>query len=679
MAIAASLLCGWTSINSDLAVAEAKFHDRISKIHQSTAERVGIVDAVLRAAGELQSEAAAPQTLAMFVDKLLTNYDFLASILQITADPRPANTSDDILRIVAMRPERAYLERFIGEDALRLEPVRHSMAEAIESGRTVASGLLANDTGGVGFLAIQAVFAPENIAPASGGGKTLQGAVALFLDGERFFAAEGSGIDALSFWMYDPNAQVGSHRPLYERRRPVEPMWALSLIAPFKAANQLDAFERKFWISAERRPTLADITLRDVMLAAIAPWLAACAIAFGLGKFRRARTQAREFEGKLTQSEQRFKDFADASVDWYWEMDSELRFSYFSDRFADITGVSQETLLGKTRRETGIPDVDPGEWERHLTALDTRAPFRDFTHPRTMDDGRTVWLSINGKPIYGHDGAFLGFRGTGRDITAQVKRKGDLEDAIVAAEMANRAKSEFLANMSHELRTPLNAVIGFSKILGGEDAARFSEAERQEFGRHIHDSGDHLLNLINDLLDLSKIEAGKDELRSEPTDLPGLLKSIQTMMTPHSSDAGVGFKVEGPDPAWPLQADRRKLLQILANLLSNAFKFTPRGGAVSLVCRFDAAGGCAFDIADTGIGIAPEDLPKAFAKFGQIENDHARSYAGTGLGLSLTKLLVEQHGGVIGVESKVGAGTTFTVSLPPERTLTDMDAKALAG
>ncbi len=222
-------------------------------------------------------------------------------------------------------------------------------------------------------------------------------------------------------------------------------------------------------------------------------------------------------------------------------------------------------------------------------------------------------------------------------------------------------------------------MIGFSKILGCDDAARFSEAERREFGRHIHDSGEHLLSLINDLLDLSKIEAGKDDLRDEPMAVPDLLRSVQTMMTPHSVEAGVEFSVEGPGVVWPLLADRRKLLQILANLLSNAFKFTPRGGAVRLVCRTDKRGGCVFDVADTGIGIAPEDIPKAFAKFGQIENALDRGYAGTGLGLSLTKLLVEQHGGAIEVESEVGVGTTFTVSLPPERTLTGMDCAALAG
>ena len=164
------------------------------------------------------------------------------------------------------------------------------------------------------------------------------------------------------------------------------------------------------------------------------------------------------------ESERRFRDFVASASDWYWEMDAQLRFSSFSDRFTEITGVPNEALLGKTREETGIPNVDLATWERHLDDLHNHRPFRSFEHPRIKSDGQEVWLAINGAPLFDGDGSFIGYRGTGSDITERMRAKDLVREKEISEQLA-RTKGEFLANMSHEIRTPINGVLGMTEVL----------------------------------------------------------------------------------------------------------------------------------------------------------------------------------------------------------------------
>jgi signal transduction histidine kinase len=229
------------------------------------------------------------------------------------------------------------------------------------------------------------------------------------------------------------------------------------------------------------------------------------------------------------------------------------------------------------------------------------------------------------------------------------------------AEAATRAKSEFLASMSHELRTPLNAVIGFSEVLG-EHMFGDLNAKQDEYVRDIHGSGKHLLSLINDILDLSKIEAGRMELDVATFDLPSAINDAVTLVRERAARHGVALECNVDPGLGEFTGDERKFKQIMLNLLSNAVKFTPEGGSITVTAR---ARSPLVEVAvtDTGAGIAAADLPRVFEEFRQVGTDAARKSEGTGLGLTLTKRFIELHGGSIRVESVLGKGSTFTFTL----------------
>lgn len=232
-------------------------------------------------------------------------------------------------------------------------------------------------------------------------------------------------------------------------------------------------------------------------------------------------------------------------------------------------------------------------------------------------------------------------------------------------ETANKAKSEFLANMSHELRTPLNAIIGFSEVLRDKLCGDLNE-EQIEFTMDIHSSGQHLLQMINDILDLSKIESGKLELKYEEFEIGGTIESVLITLKGLANKKSLAVETTIHNPATRLFADPVKFKQILYNLLSNAIKFTREKGKITIHTSAikEEKDFVEVEVTDTGIGIAPEDYPKIFVEFSQVDSSYSRNYQGTGLGLALTKKLVEMHGGKIGFESRVGMGSTFRFTLP---------------
>jgi signal transduction histidine kinase len=230
--------------------------------------------------------------------------------------------------------------------------------------------------------------------------------------------------------------------------------------------------------------------------------------------------------------------------------------------------------------------------------------------------------------------------------------------------------------MSHELRTPLNAVIGFSEIIKDEVLGRDPDRYRA-YAADIHTSGVHLLSLINDILDLSKIEAGKAELRETEVDVVDVIRSAVRLIRERAETAEIGLAVALPATLPRLWAERRALKQVLLNLLSNAIKFTPAGGQVTVGARVDAERRLVIWVTDTGIGISAKDLERALTPFGQVGNPLTRDHQGTGLGLPLSRALVELHGGSLELESRPGIGTTVSIVLPAQR-LIGQDAVAFS-
>jgi two-component system cell cycle sensor histidine kinase PleC len=256
-------------------------------------------------------------------------------------------------------------------------------------------------------------------------------------------------------------------------------------------------------------------------------------------------------------------------------------------------------------------------------------------------------------------------------------REQELSDALSVAHEASRAKSNFLALMSHELRTPLNAIIGFSEVLGGEMFGALGNARYRDYAHDIHGAGRHLLALINDILDLSKAEAGKFELNCEEITAKDLIGECMKLMRGRAVEARLSLTqgVAGDIP--PLYGDRLRVKQILLNLLSNAVKFTPPGGAVRISVERGEEGSLTLSVSDTGIGIAPEFIQAALEPFRQIASPFARNVEGTGLGLALAKALMECHGGTLELESALNLGTTARLIFPAERVM-EKSARATA-
>lgn len=265
-----------------------------------------------------------------------------------------------------------------------------------------------------------------------------------------------------------------------------------------------------------------------------------------------------------------------------------------------------------------------------------------------------------------------------RDINFRKAQEAAFAEASRAAEQANRAKSQFLANMSHELRTPLNAIIGFSDILEQQLFGRFEFERHRDYARLIRSSGEHLLEVVNSILDMSKIEAGRFEIHVEPVPVAGLVEGAIEMMSHQIASRHLRLE-RRIEPGLPdLLADRRACRQILLNLLSNAAKFTEAGGAVTISAR-EGQGGIVIEVADTGIGISADDLPRLGTPFVQADADINRRYEGTGLGLSVVKGLVHLHGGTLAIASKPGEGTTVSVTLPAEAVPRPVERRAAPG
>ncbi|MDD2853041.1 MAG: ATP-binding protein [Desulfuromonadaceae bacterium] len=399
--------------------------------------------------------------------------------------------------------------------------------------------------------------------------------------------------------------------------------------------------------------------------------------------------ERKKAEDDLRESELRFRTIFETNTDGLITLRIEDNKFYMCNRaICRMLGYSEDELL-----RLGIADIHPKDELPHVISQFERQVKGEISVVEDLlvkrKDGSVIYADVNTSPITLDGKPHI--IGAFRDVTDR-KKLQESEVARLAAEEGSRAKSDFLANMSHELRTPLNSVIGFSEVLQDDLCGPLNEKQREYVG-NILISGRHLLSLINDILDLSKVESGKMELELSVFSLRESLNDSLMMFSEKSLNGGVNIHLKlSPEADVTITADQRKLKQIMFNLLSNAVKFTPAGGSVSVQARMMRVEGremreehpgltqpsslishpssdshqdfIEISVTDTGIGIRAENIPKLFQPFSQLEPVYTREFKGTGLGLALTRRLVELHGGTVQVESQFGRGSRFSFTLP---------------
>lgn len=351
--------------------------------------------------------------------------------------------------------------------------------------------------------------------------------------------------------------------------------------------------------------------------------------------------------------------------------DKDLRFEAVNKTYLDWNNISSDELIGKRLEDLPgyQPDNDFDLVKEHEQALLRGEDSVERLSMRTFADGNPHVIRVTKFPIHDASGEIAKIGSVSVDITEQINIQEKLEATNKRLDAANRAKSEFLAHMSHELRTPLNSVIGFSDMMRSETMGRLGNQTYLSYAGYIHNSASYLLDMINDILDISKIEAGELHIEDTPVNLVDLIEESLTLASELVSEKSLDVSSVIEDDIPRLLADERMVKQVLVNLLSNAQKFTPDGGRIVISAKCDQDQKILLSVKDTGIGIDERDIPRALEPFEQVRQSANLSHSGTGLGLSLSKKLVELHGAEMFVRSQLGKGTTVTVMFPESRTV----------
>ena len=389
----------------------------------------------------------------------------------------------------------------------------------------------------------------------------------------------------------------------------------------------------------------------------------------GVGLFAIDDTSRRRAEDRLKRSEARLRTIVDAIPQLAWMTDTEGKVLWYNRRWYDFTGMTPDEAMRGGWCDVQHPEHAGRVEQSFREAIETGSPWED-TFPLRGADGRYRWFLSRALPLFEEgeedesEARPIGWFGTNTDITELREAEEQLAAAKAAAEDANMAKSQFIANMSHELRTPLSAVIGYSEML--EEEAQDLDGGDAFLGdlRKISANARHLLSLINDVLDLSKIEAGKMEVQPEDFEVCALVREVASTVEALAERRRNTLVVECPDGVGNGHSDPVKIRQCLFNLLGNAAKFTEDGTITLTAARQDDL--LVFSVRDTGIGMTPEQLDKLFQRFNQADASTTRRFGGTGLGLAITRAFATMLGGEIGVESEAGKGSTFTLRVPAD-------------
>ena len=359
------------------------------------------------------------------------------------------------------------------------------------------------------------------------------------------------------------------------------------------------------------------------------------------------------------------KDFEENASDWLWETDKDGRLTYCSQRLPDLLGMSMDDIKGHNIHRLAAANNDDTSWRRLLQLCAHRQPFRDLKVPVSVNDQKH-WWSLTAKPKVDDHGRFTGYRGVGSDVTL-LKAADDLRLAKDQAEEANAAKPRFLAVMTHELRTPLNSIIGFSELIARERIGPIGTPEYLNYAQNILDSSHQLLDIINEALDMARLEYSAVQLHDTMVLAAELLEASVSFLAPAASNAGIDVALGPVDEHVCILGDSRLLKQIVLNILSNAIKFTPSGGRVSVKMAKRENGDLVISISDTGVGVSKAKIEQIFEPFVQAEDAMTRRVGGVGLGLSIARQLARAHGGDVLFESDEGRGSTVSLLLPAER------------
>ncbi len=684
----------------DLLSAERAFNQQVNSIQRDIAQRFGSSDAVLTSLVGLHhaSEDLKTHEFGALSGELLATYPYIRtiskilvmsstdrasfeeemrddgfqqfSVTELAADGGLARAAprDVTMPIRLFEPLDPEFAQLVGFDVSSDPLLRPAVERAIESGAVIASRLVEYPGIGRGFFVFKAYYLGHEVPRTPQGRKAqVSGLVGLYLQPAQLFQDLIGRYRDYGFRLYQKGGLRSLDSALIYDHPPPASSGIVHFLGPFSSSVLISQQGKIFVLKITRWPAAGAIRGWLAFVLVLVAALAGGMLILALRNHRIGLWHAREGERISRENEKRFRDYAEIASDWFWSTGKDGRFEYVSDQIKNAAGLDPRMFLKRAAEK--MPDLTPGDGyhQKHFADSHQRLRFRDVRYKYVDEKGQTQWWSVSGNPVIAEDGQFLGYRGTGRDVTLESEARDTLQKAKEEAEINSRAKSQFLANMSHELRTPLNAIIGFSQIIKDQAIESDGQVGNIEFVQHIHDSGHHLLELINDVLDLSKIESGNTEIQPEWFVVPDMVGAVITIVSGRAEHGEINLDVDLPDTMPRLYADNRMMKQILVNLLSNAIKFTRPGGIVALSVSVDAERRSVFEISDTGIGMAPENIEIALTPFAQIYSDLDRQFEGTGHGLPLAKALVELHDGELIINSEPDVGTTIRVVLPRSR------------